>query len=124
MPREVLLFLLAGGTLSAASKLLQFVPALHDKTWLGNLLVLPAAACLTMAALFAWPPYRELHATDATSAQAWVLAALACAAVLSFQLLAMSLTSGRPLGILFVLPLLGAAGATAVLWLRLSNQSP
>ena len=59
MPREVLLFLLAGVGLSLASKLLQFVPALHDQVWIGNVLVLPAAACLTLAALFAWPPFRN-----------------------------------------------------------------
>ena len=44
-----------GGGLSAASKVLQFVPALQPYTWLGNVLVLPAAACFTLATLVALP---------------------------------------------------------------------
>ena len=123
MPRDVLVLLLVGGALSAASKLLQFVPALQPYTWLGNVIVLPAAACFTLAALFALPPYRDLHAGDATRAPAWFLGALACAAVVSFQLLTMSLSSGRLPGLLFVLPLVGAAGGCAVLWLRLTSHS-
>ena len=76
---------------------LQFlqVPVLREHAWLGNLLVLPAAACLVLAVMFALPPYRELQASDATRAAAWWLAAAACVGVMSFQLVMMWLVSGR-----------------------------
>jgi len=121
VPSEVALFLALGVGISVASKLLQFVPGLHDQQWLGNVIVLPAGAFLMLALLLALPPYRELQSAQATRPTALWLAALACAAMLSFQLLTMSVVGGRMQGILFVVPLLGAAGGFAVLWLRTSN---
>ncbi len=93
VPREVGIFLALGVVLSLSSKLLQFVPLLKDRAWLGNVIVLPAAAFLVLAALFALPPYRELYVSDA--GRAWALAAAACIGIVSFQLLMMRLVGGN-----------------------------
>ncbi len=98
MGRETAFFLALGVMLSVASKLLQFNARLRSFHWLGNMVVLPAATCLTLAALFALPQYRRWYEAGPTRAQAWLLAGLACAAVLSFQLLTMLLAAKRPLG--------------------------
>jgi hypothetical protein len=122
MPREVLIFLVIGGGLSVASKALQFVPALREHEWLGNVIVLPAAACLVLGLLLALPPYRELRADDATRTYSLWLAALACVAVMSFQLLTMSFVSGRTqLGLILVVPALAAGSGFALLWLRVTG---
>ena len=81
---EVVAFLVLGVCLSGLSKLLQFAPRRQAPPWLGNALVVPATLCLTLALLFALPPFRHRYESAQLRPRAWSLASLGCGAVMSF----------------------------------------
>jgi hypothetical protein len=95
VPAIVAVLLALGIVLSVASKLLQFLPLAKGAAWLGNVLVLPAATCLTLAALIAVPAFRGLIESETTRTSGIALAAGACVVVLCFQLFTMSLFGER-----------------------------
>jgi hypothetical protein len=69
--------------LSAVPKPRQFNSKLCPFLRLGNVIVLPAATCVTLVVLFALPPSRGVDESAATHTEAWRLAGPACGAVLS-----------------------------------------
>jgi hypothetical protein len=96
-----IVFLFAGIFLSVVSKVCQFK---YKNMFVGNILIIPAAAFLCLALLFSLNKYVNLFNQDATKVQAVVLAGLACGTVASFQLMMILLFNKRyKLGMLLLL---------------------
>lgn len=97
------IFLTIGIVLSIISKILQF--KIKSYSYLGNLIVIPAAICFCLAILFSIKKYHSMFFAPETHLEAIYLAALACGAITSFQIMMMLLVSGKKLfGLLFSLP--------------------
>lgn len=100
-----IIFLILGIILSIISKIYQF--NIKEQSYIGNIIVIPAAICFCLAVLFSLKRYNGMFLNDGTRSKAALLAVLACGTIVSFQLMMLSITSSNlPWGILFSLAFL------------------
>lgn len=101
-----IIFLALGIIQSLISKVLQF----NGFTNIGNMLVLPAAAFFVLAILFSIKKYTALLNSQKGKIEAVYIGSSACTAVLSFQLLTMSIFGYKNyIGLIFIIPFIISA---------------
>lgn len=111
-----LLFLSMGVVLSVVSKLLQFV----FQSNIGDLIVLPAAVFFVLAILHTINDFKALYRTPQGARQANIMAALACAAVVSFQIMMILIIgNNNRLGFFFLVPFLALGALFVFLWVQM-----
>lgn len=97
-----IIFLILGIILSIISKIYQFT--IKGESYVGNIIVIPAAICFCLAVLFSLKRYNGMFLTNETRSKAAIVAVLACGTIVSFQLMMLSIVGNRVLyGILFLL---------------------
>lgn len=107
------LFLLIGLVLSAISKVYHI--KLKSQTYIGHILVIPAAVCLCLALLFSLSKFNGW--AEAMPAKAIFVAVSACGALVSFQIMMILLVGNKDFrGFYLLIPFLLLLGAFLKLW--------
>ena len=113
--RKNILFLAIGVLLSAVSKLLQFV----YQSNIGDLIVLPAAVFFVLAILHSLTAFKALYHTAQGARQANMMAALACSAVVSFQIMMILIIGNNNwLGLLLLVPFAAMGALFGFKWFQ------
>lgn len=111
-----MVFLSIGIILSAVSKLLQFVYQAN----IGDLIVLPAAVFFVLAILHSLNDFKALYLTPQNARQANIMAALACGAVVSFQIMMILIIgNNNQLGFFFMVPFIAMGALFVFQWFQI-----
>ncbi|WP_054942564.1 hypothetical protein [Paenibacillus ihuae] len=107
------LFLLIGLILSVISKLYHF--KFKDQAHIGNMIVIPAAVSFCLAILYSLPKFNRM--VESAQWKAFLTAASACGAVVSFQLMMILLMGDKNTnGLYWLLPFILLLGIFFKLW--------